>query len=331
MESTVPAPRHASETSRSGRSTRARPAARTAGRPTARRLRPTPERTTADLVRRAPRTSAAADERAALAARDALTLAHADLVRRVAYRIGRRLPPHVDRADLVSVGMVGLIEAAARYRPSTGVPFEAFARPRVHGAIVDSLRELDWVPRSVRALERKAVAAASILRQQLGREPSQDEIAARLGVKVETPALGSALSEAMPGEPMQEAMGTIEQCPDSSESVEAQVLRAELASHVRREVERLPDRERRILVGYYQHEQTMGEIGADIGVCESRVSQLRSAAIAELRRTLGAALGAVPIPAWTPVLLTGGAGRPVLARNPVAGAAATETRACRAA
>jgi RNA polymerase sigma factor for flagellar operon FliA len=254
---------------------------------------------------------------AALAERDALALAHTDMVRRVALRIARRLPPHVDRSDLVSVGMIGLLEAASRYRPSTGVPFEAFARRRVQGAIMDSLRELDWVPRSVRALERKAAAAASILRQQLGREPSQEEIAAEIGVETASPAIASVLHEGTPGEPLQEDVGTLEQCADPAESAEVLVLRSELTARVRREVSRLPVREQRILDGYYQHDLTMGEIGAGIGVCESRVSQLRSAAVARLRAVLvpmiDAAPGDVaPVPPWRPVLLAGRGIRPVV-------------------
>jgi len=333
----VPAASHAKgNTPFRRRPARQRTPRRTAAHPAAgRSTGPTPERTTANLVRRSPRAAAPVrreNESAALATRDALTLAHTDLVRRVAHRIGRRLPPHVDRTDLVSVGMMGLLDAAARYRPSTGVPFEAFARPRVHGAIMDALRQMDWVPRSIRALERKAVAAASILRQQFGREPSQDEIADRLGVKAETPAVGSALHEAMPGEPMQEALGTLEHCADPSDSAEAQLLREDLAAHIRRGMQRLPDRERRVLDGYYQHEHTMAEIGADIGVCESRVSQLRSAAIAELRRTLTAVLGVPPVTGWTPVVLTGGCGAPVLARHARARpVGAVETGAWRAA
>ena len=329
--------RHSKEATRSvRRAARNRPDDSSTAR-ARRRARLKAERPRADFVHRTAGRVAAArrsgrDGRTALATRDALTLAHAGFVRRVAHRIGRRLPPHVDRADLVSVGMIGLLDAAARYRPSTGVPFEAFARPRVSGAIMDSLRDMDWVPRSVRALERKAGAAASILRQQLGREPSRDEIASRLGVAAETPALGAAMQEAMPGEPMQEGVGTIEQCPDPSESVEAKVLRAELTGHLRREVQRLPGREQRILDGYYQHELTMGEIGANIGVCESRVSQLRTAAIAQLRRTLVSAVAPAPSPAWTPVVLTGRANRPGVSREALAGSAGgMETPACRAA
>ena len=307
-----------------------RPARRPATDRAPRRSRAAAERTTADFVRRIGAAERPRED-ADLARRDALVLAHADLPRRVAHRIGRRLPPHVDRADLASVGTIGLLEAAARYRPSTGVPFEAFARRRVQGAIMDALREMDWVPRSVRSLERKGEAAASILRQQLGREPSQEEVASRLGVTVESPALGGARHEALPGEPMQEAAGTLEQCPDPSESVEAQVLRRELATQVQREVQRLPEREQRVLDGYYHHELTMGEIGVDIGVCESRVSQLRSAAIAELRRTLASTLG-LPVAAWTPVVLTGGAAdRTLPARTRLAVPAGALEGACQAA
>jgi RNA polymerase sigma factor for flagellar operon FliA len=232
-----------------------------------------------------------ADESADLEARDRLALAHTDLVRSIAFRIGQRLPAHVDRGDLVSVGMIGLLEAAARYRPSTGVPFEAFARRRVHGAIMDSLRELDWVPRSVRALQRRAAAASSSLRQELGREPLREEVAATMGLDQSTADVTHALQEASQPNADPGDLTILEQTADPGDSVEKALLRAEVAAQVQREIARLPQRERLIIDGYYRRDQTMGQIGASIGVCESRVSQLRSGAVARLRETLSSVMG----------------------------------------
>jgi RNA polymerase sigma factor for flagellar operon FliA len=285
-------------------------------------------------ARRAARASAGGAD---LATRDALVLAHSDLVRSIAYRIGQRLPAHVDRSDLVGVGMIGLIEAATRFRPSTGVPFEAFARRRVHGAIMDSLRDLDWVPRSVRSLQRRANTAAASLRQQLGREPSRDEVASRIGVSGTTAEVNRVLHTVTPTEPLQDDLSALEQCPDSSESVEVRLLRSEIAAHVRREIARLPQREQRILDSYYRGNLRMAEIGKAIGVCESRVSQLRSAALARLRVMLASTLGMDDATArrdvpWTAVLLEGGLGRPVAPRAPVAVPRdAEEAPACQAA
>jgi RNA polymerase sigma factor for flagellar operon FliA len=201
------------------------------------------------------------------------------------------LPAHVDRGDLMSVGMIGLLEAAARYRPSTGVPFEAFARRRVHGAIMDSLRELDWVPRSVRALQRRAAAASSSLRQELGREPLREEVAATLGLDRSGADMTHVLPDAAQVTPDPGDLTVLEQAADPSDSVETVLLRAEVTAQIHREVARLPRRERLIIDGYYRRDLTMGQIGATIGVCESRVSQLRSGAVARLRETLGAVMG----------------------------------------
>ena len=255
-------------------------------------------------------------------ARDALVLAHSDLVRSIAYRVGQRLPAHVDRGDLVSVGMIGLLEAATRYRASTGVPFEAFARRRVHGAIMDSLRDLDWVPRSVRSLQRRANTAAAALRQELGREPTRDEVVNHLGVKTTAADANRVLHHVAPTEPTQDDLSALEQWPDASESIESKLLRAEIAAQVRREVATLPLRERQILDSYYRNDLRMAEIGEAIGVCESRVSQLRSAALARLRVLLAPALGLAAAATrreapWAAVVLEGGLSRRGVSRRAV--------------
>jgi len=112
-----------------------------------------------------------------LKTRDQLVMQHVDLVKSMASRLGRRLPAQVEVSELVSVGVLGLIDAASRYRPSLGVPFDAFARRRIHGAMLDALRGLDWVPRSVRKLQRDVDSALTNLRHLLGREPDSKEIA----------------------------------------------------------------------------------------------------------------------------------------------------------
>ena len=109
--------------------------------------------------------------------RDALVLQHVSLVKALAQRLAQRLPAQVEMTDLVSVGVLGLIDAATRYKPSTGVPFDAFARRRVQGAMLDALRDLDWAPRSLRKMRRDLDAAISKLRHELRREPEDLEIA----------------------------------------------------------------------------------------------------------------------------------------------------------
>jgi RNA polymerase sigma factor for flagellar operon FliA len=220
--------------------------------------------------------------------RDALVMAHVDLVRSMASRLGRRLPSQVELSELVSVGVLGLIEAANRYQPSLGVPFDAFARRRIHGAMLDALRGLDWVPRSLRKLQRDVDGAMARLRHTLGREPEADEIAAALGVstddyeaKLDDLRLAdlAAVQAAGTGE---DSAGLLEVAIDD-EGPYRQLERRELRSRLVRALAQLPERERQILALSYQEELTLAEIGQVIGVGESRVSQLRTQAVSRLR------------------------------------------------
>ncbi|MGH9370928.1 MAG: sigma-70 family RNA polymerase sigma factor, partial [Vicinamibacterales bacterium] len=116
--------------------------------------------------------------------RDKLVMEHVGLVKTMAHRLVQRLPSQVEMNDLVSVGVLGLIDAAARYQSSLGVPFDAFARRRVHGAMLDSLREMDWAPRSLRRLRRDVDGAVASLRQTLRREPDDAEIAEAMNLSI---------------------------------------------------------------------------------------------------------------------------------------------------
>jgi RNA polymerase sigma factor for flagellar operon FliA len=224
------------------------------------------------------------------AERDSLVLAHVDLVKAMANRLCRRLPSQVEAPDLISVGVLGLIDAATRYQPSLGVPFEAFARRRIHGAMLDALRGLDWVPRSVRRLQRDVDRVITQLRHALGREPETEEIATALGVSVEV--YGDMLDELRsaelatvrsPGGGDRDGFNEIEMAIDDGEGPFSLVERNELRRSLATALGCLPERERHILALYYEHELTLAEIGQVIGVGESRVSQLRSQAIARLR------------------------------------------------
>jgi RNA polymerase sigma factor for flagellar operon FliA len=215
-------------------------------------------------------------------------MAHVDLVRSMASRLGRRLPSQVELSELVSVGVLGLIEAANRYQPSLGVPFDAFARRRIHGAMLDALRGLDWVPRSLRKLQRDVDGAMSKLRHTLGREPEAEEIAAALGVstddyeaKLDDLRLAdlAAVQAAGTGE---ESAGLLEVAIDD-EGPYRQLERRELRARLVDALAQLPERERQILALSYEEELTLAEIGQVIGVGESRVSQLRTQAVSRLR------------------------------------------------
>jgi RNA polymerase sigma factor for flagellar operon FliA len=233
-----------------------------------------------------------------MSVRDRLVMEHVPLVKTLAQRLAQRLPAQVEVSDLMSVGVLGLIDAAGRYKPTIGVPFDAFARRRVQGAMLDSLRELDWAPRSLRRMRRDVDAALIGARRKLGREPQEAEIAAELGLPVaeyqktleqlRTLDIGAIRSLDAPSE---DGTPRIELCVDPSEGVFAQLERQELRVHLARAIEQLPERERHILALYFEEELTLAEIGEVIGVTESRVSQLRTLALTRLRTLLRQSLG----------------------------------------
>jgi RNA polymerase sigma factor for flagellar operon FliA len=233
-----------------------------------------------------------------LETRDQLVIDHVPLVKSMAQRLAQRLPSQVEMNDLISVGVLGLIDAAGRYKPTLGVPFDAFARRRVHGAMLDALRELDWAPRSLRRLRRDMDSAVANLRHTLGREPEEGEIANAMDLspqeydkaleQLRTLEIGSLRQLESPAP---DGTSLLELCVDPSEGVVAQLERKELREHLARAIEQLPERERQILALYYEQELTLAEIGEVIGVCESRVCQLRSLALSRLRTALRTSLG----------------------------------------
>jgi RNA polymerase sigma factor FliA len=234
--------------------------------------------------------------------RDRLVMEHVGLVKTMAQRLAMRLPAQVEVSDLVSVGVLGLIDAAGRYKPSLGVPFDAFARRRVQGAMLDSLRDLDWAPRSLRRMRRDVDMAMGNLRRKLNREPEEAEIAKEMGMtladyektiqQLRTLDIGAIRSLDAPSE---DGTSRIELCVDPSEGVVTQLERKELRAHLAKAIEQLPERERQILALYFDEELTLAEIGQVIGVGESRVSQLRSLALARLRTLLRESLGLEPL------------------------------------
>lgn len=229
---------------------------------------------------------------AALQERDALVMANTDLVRSMASRLGRRLPSHVELSELISVGVLGLIDAARRFDPALGVPFEAFARRRIHGAMLDSLRRLDRVPRSLRRMQRRMESVMGELRHMLGREPEADEIAEALGLTPEayTEVLDDLrwadVAVVRSGSNDDDSHDLLDVAIDGDDGPYAQLERRALRARLAEALSELPDRERQILALSYQEELTLAEIGQVFGVSESRVSQLRTQAVARLRTKL---------------------------------------------
>jgi RNA polymerase sigma factor for flagellar operon FliA len=226
------------------------------------------------------------------AIRDQLVMEHVGLVKAMASRLATRLPPQVEVSELVSVGVLGLIDAAGRFRPSLGVPFSAFARRRIHGAMLESLRGLDWAPRAVRKLRRDVDAAIANLRFELGREPEAADIARALDVseseyekmldRLKVAELASIRQSAT----TEDGHSALDVEIEPGEGPHARLEREEMRRLLAGAIIELPERERQILALYYEEELTLAEIGQVIGVGESRVSQLRSQAIARLRSVL---------------------------------------------
>jgi RNA polymerase sigma factor for flagellar operon FliA len=232
--------------------------------------------------------------------RDKLVLDHLALVKTLASRLSRRLPPHVDGTELVGVGVMGLVDAAGRYEPSTGVPFDAFARQRIHGAMLDALRRLDRAPRAVRRQQRQLETALQRLRQALGREPETEEVADALALSVDDyhhlldalHAADLASVQRVSRDDGDEGRSLLDLALDRGEGPYAQLERRQLHARLVRALHALPERERHIIALYYDDELTLAEIGKVFNIGASRVSQLRTQAIARLRSLLAEELSA---------------------------------------
>jgi RNA polymerase sigma factor FliA len=213
----------------------------------------------------------------------------------IARRIHERLPQHVSLDDLVHAGVLGLIEALRKYDAGKNVQFKSFAQFRIRGAILDSLRELDWGSRRVRRKARAMDQAIERLAAKLGRAPDEEEIAAELGI--ELAALHQLLGhldglevkgqQASSGEDRGETFDLIESAPAPAENNPFhQCLRGEMKRSLAQAIASLSQKEQQVISLYYREELTMKEIAAVLGVVESRVSQLHTAALAKLRVVL---------------------------------------------
>ena len=222
---------------------------------------------------------------------------HLPLVRHIVFQVAVHFPRHVDRDDLARAGALGLVEAARRYDGSRGVPFDRFAAQRIRGAILDAVRSADWAPRSVRNLARRLEQAEQQLATQLGRVPSLGEMAAVLGVSSEEltqlqnrmfRSVVLALEHEVTEE-SDEELTLVDVLRDRStlEPPEELELR-ELRAYLRDAVHLLPDRHRLVIVGYFLEDRTSQELARFLGVTESRISQLRSEALAMLREGIEA-------------------------------------------
>ena len=214
----------------------------------------------------------------------------------VASRVATGLPASVEQGDLVSYGIFGLIDALEKFDPAREIKFETYAIPRIRGAIIDELRSLDWVPRSVRTRARQIERAIAVLERELMRAPTDDEIAKKLGIEPEeledslreisrtSVAALDELWSPMGGGDQIALIDTIEDGsgPDPESSLEQTEIREALAEAI----SSLPEREKLVVTLYYYEELTLREIGEVLGVTESRVSQLHTKAILRLKAHL---------------------------------------------
>src|SRR5689334_3751275 len=215
-------------------------------------------------------------------------------VESLARRVASSMPHSIELGDLVQDGMLGLIDAAFRFDEARGIKFETFAERRVRGAMIDALRRDAW-PRGVRRQRRELEAAREELRRELGAEPSLADLAARIGsdearlgrtiVRINTIESTSPLSA---GENVDGASLPPALVPSEPVAPDRAYEEREVRDRIRAAIASLPPRERKVIGLYYYAEATMKQIGAEIGVNESRVSQLHARAVQRLRKALGA-------------------------------------------
>jgi len=227
------------------------------------------------------------------AERDALIVATLPLIKHVAHRVATRLPANIEMRDLINAGVLGLLDAVDKFEPERGVKFKTYAEVRIRGAILDSLRNLDWAPRSLRKKSKDLERIYADLSQKLGRPASDEEVSEAMGEDIED---FHALVEQLHGL----TIGSFENVGDSEDSDNyinyypddgtndpyVRFQSNELTALLAQAIDELPEKERLVLSLYYYEEFTMKEIGTLLGVNESRVSQLHTKATLRLRTRL---------------------------------------------
>jgi RNA polymerase sigma factor for flagellar operon FliA len=214
--------------------------------------------------------------------RNRLVVQYAPLVKYVVGRLGLRLPEHVDQQDLVSEGVIGLIDAIERFDPDRQNRFESFAVPRIHGAVIDCLRSQDWLPRRVRSEIKKVEETRSLLEGEMGATPTLDDVARAMGSSPDRVAELESTKASARMQSLDELDNGYDQLPVSDEDL----LEGGQAGHVIEAVRGLKERDQIVIALYYFEQLTLAEIGEVLGVTESRVSQLRSRATQALRDAL---------------------------------------------
>ena len=223
--------------------------------------------------------------------RERLIMEYAPLVKYIANRIAMRLPPHIEVNDLINAGVIGLIDAIEKFDPGKEVKFKTYAEIRIKGAILDELRSMDWIPRSIRKVINKLVNAYHELEQQLGRPAKDEEIAELLGLQMEEfyrllkHSAGAPLISLDVMVDHDDKRRDILSClvdPKSTDAFGVLGLN-ELKDSIAGAIDDLPEKEKQVVSLYYYDELTMKEIGEVLELTESRVSQIHTKAILRLR------------------------------------------------
>jgi RNA polymerase sigma factor for flagellar operon FliA len=224
---------------------------------------------------------------------DQLVREHLPLVNYAVAEVAAKVPRHVSRDDLMSAGMAGLAHAARHFDPERGIRFDRYAAPRIRGALLDELRHGDWASRSVRRQARQVRDASETLTAQLGRTPTTAEIAGHLGCESRTvEALAEDVHRAVVlNYESLVAQGSAEDLmPSEGRTPDAILLDRERQAYLVDAVATLPERLRRVVVGYFFEERSMQELADELGVTDSRISQIRAEALALLREGMNAQL-----------------------------------------
>ena len=217
---------------------------------------------------------------------------YSPMIKYVANRIAMRLPPHIEMDDLVSVGVLGLIDAITKYDPTRGAKFKTYAEFRVRGAILDELRSMDWVPRSVRQKASNVDSVVQKLQSKLGRPPEDEEVAGEMGISLDQFFDTLNETKSMPVLSL-EGLGIAKETGEQQSLLDClagkgdtdpqtQIRLNELKEIIAQAIDTLPEQARLMISLYYYEELTMKEIGAVLDVTESRVSQIHSKAVFKL-------------------------------------------------
>jgi RNA polymerase sigma factor FliA len=219
------------------------------------------------------------------------------LVKFMALRLASRLPNNIQSDDLFSAGVIGLIDAIEKFDPTQGIQFETYAKIRIRGAMLDEIRSMDWVPRSLRRKSHRLEKAYSVLEQKLGRNPTDEEIAQELNITVEEyfHLLDEVKGISIVPADIQELQFLGKDLKNGMSIPELgwpfyQCYALELRELIKKEISNLPEKEQLVLAMYYYDELTMKEIGGIMGYTETRISQLHTKAVLRLRNKISSGL-----------------------------------------